>query len=490
MLEIERASEPPAVGIRMYDEPLYADLKVSKLAKLAEERLDILNRVRLFMNQRKDQENRAGNFYDELGQLIEQLVDRSPVFSSRLNDSASHWLCKVAFAKREQWEDSMFAFFEKILFAGRVWNLARREASKKLRADGRAVEPVEVEEEGAFGSEGERTDFERNSFFFRMLCDYIGVKAESTHKTDHFFRTKQEGRVGTASRKVNFVMVPWRFALKAMEGYECNLSGGRAQVTPYTAFMVVQEVFDESLKVHRDRILKNVDAILEPGEPLAYLCESLVAYNAEISQEHVRPERRWSKFEFLDFSTIHQLVPNYPLCMRDCHDSLMKEHTLKHWGRIQYIGFLKEVGLEVKQTIKLFVGELNKSEKGRKQVKEYSYTIEHLYGLNGKKEAYNACGCSKLIAKGVPPGNEVWGCPFKYYSDKALAKSLEVKMGLKGDEVDQVLQSRAVEPQKGCRKVFELKHPGFEPNKGVGKHPNSYFHASYTYAQKQQFNAW
>lgn len=485
MLEIERQQEAPVVGIRMYDQPLYPDYKVSKIAKLAEERLEILNRVRLFMDQRKDQETKTGYFYDELGQLIEQLIERSVVFSSRVNDVVSHWLCKVAFAKKDLWEDSMFAFFEKILFAGRIWNMASKEASKKLKSE-RTQVTVEAEE-GTFNSENEKFDFERNKFFFGMLCEYIGVKTETTNKTNHYFRLKQGSEVTVASRKVGYVMVPWRFALKPMEGYECNLSAGRAQITPYTAFMVVQEVFDESLKVHRNRILKNMSSIVEPGEPLSYVCESLVVVNEELKKENAKPEKRWSKFEFLDYTAIYSVVSNFPLCMRDVHDSLMKNHTLKHFGRIQYISFLKEVGLEVKQTVKMFVAELNKCEKGRQQVKEYQYLIEHMYGLQGKKESYNAYGCAKLISKGVPSNNEVWGCPYKYYSDKALAKSLEVKMGLKGDEIDQVLQSRAVEPQKGCRKVFELKHPNYDRNKGVGKHPNGYFHASYSATQKEQF---
>lgn len=32
---------------------------------------------------------------------------------------------------------------------------------------------------------------------------------------------------------------------------------------------------------------------------------------------------------------------HFPLCMRNLHQGLQKEHKLKHWGRLQYTLFLK-----------------------------------------------------------------------------------------------------------------------------------------------------
>lgn len=36
-----------------------------------------------------------------------------------------------------------------------------------------------------------------------------------------------------------------------------------------------------------------------------------------------------------------------PLCMKQLHSALNREHKLKHWGRLQYGLFLKGAGLSV-----------------------------------------------------------------------------------------------------------------------------------------------
>lgn len=36
-----------------------------------------------------------------------------------------------------------------------------------------------------------------------------------------------------------------------------------------------------------------------------------------------------------------------PLCMKQLHSALNREHKLKHWGRLQYGLFLKGAGLNV-----------------------------------------------------------------------------------------------------------------------------------------------
>lgn len=41
------------------------------------------------------------------------------------------------------------------------------------------------------------------------------------------------------------------------------------------------------------------------------------------------------------------------------------------------------------------------------------------------------------------------------------------------------MADKKVDYALGCKKLFEKTHPGVVPNKGVGKHPNSYFSASY-----------
>ena len=77
----------------------------------------------------------------------------------------------------------------------------------------------------------------------------------------------------------------------------------------------------------------------------------------------------------------------------------------------------------------MFTRELNRTARGKKKLNEYKYYIEHMYGKRGKKTDYTPWGCNKLANKNSPGTGEIHGCPFKYYSDEALAKSLKRIVG-------------------------------------------------------------
>ncbi len=49
-----------------------------------------------------------------------------------------------------------------------------------------------------------------------------------------------------------------------------------------------------------------------------------------------------------------------PLCMRQLHNSLKREHKLKHWGRLQYGLFLKGAGLSMEDALAFFQTEFTK----------------------------------------------------------------------------------------------------------------------------------
>ncbi len=57
-----------------------------------------------------------------------------------------------------------------------------------------------------------------------------------------------------------------------------------------------------------------------------------------------------------------------PLCMRHLHNSLKREHKLKHWGRLQYGLFLKGAGLSMEDALAFFQIEFTK-------VYYYYYTV-------------------------------------------------------------------------------------------------------------------
>lgn len=133
--------------------------------------------------------------------------------------------------------------------------------------------------------------------------------------------------------------------------------------------------------------------------------------------------------------------------MRHLHESLRSNHHLKHGGRIQYGLFVKGIGLSLEHSLKFWREEFTKNMDIDKveQIttntannlfeitffyffkiqfeKQYSYTIRHNYGKEGKRVNYLPHSCMKIINSSVGPG-ENHGCPFKHFDSIVLKQKL------------------------------------------------------------------
>ena len=47
----------------------------------------------------------------------------------------------------------------------------------------------------------------------------------------------------------------------------------------------------------------------------------------------------------------------FPMCMRHLHESLKQRHHLRHYGRLQYMLFLKGIGLPLEESLRFWRGE-------------------------------------------------------------------------------------------------------------------------------------
>ena len=473
----------PELSINMYDEPCLDDMPLSRVCKIAEDRLQILKRIQHFFERRKEDENRDPKFYKSLSNELEVICKKYTLFNSKKDDLVSHWILKTAFSMDN--EDNFFIFYEKILFSARIFRQATKQVDSEILKPQKEVQtnphPDEVEPE----VESQETEENRSRLFFSMLCEYIGINPKSTKKVEKFNRVKKNEKFEYESKLERYVMIPFRFALKAMEKYDVEMHNGRCQVTAYSSFMIIQDLFEETLKIHRDSVLRSYNSMLRSDHRMLDVIQSIVEYKKKLDENIEIYYDKKEKFDNLTADSISRYAIRYfPLCMLEIHDSLRKNHSLKHWGRLQFGMFLKGVGLEVKETIRLFTTELKRSGTKDKQEKEYIYYVQHMYGLQGKKTDYSAWSCQKIMGKAPPSSNEHYGCPFVYYSEKALVDVLKSKKNLEDGEIQMVLESKKVDPTLACRKVFELTHPGVEMRKGIGKHPNSYFSASYWYNEK------
>ncbi len=120
--------------------------------------------------------------------------------------------------------------------------------------------------------------------------------------------------------------------------------------------------------------------------------------NAE-SKEHITAES-------LDALSLRSM----PVCMRHLHESLKAYHHLKHYGRLQYILFLKGIGLPLEESLKFWRSEFSKGViPADKFDKEYSYNIRHSYGQEGKRTSYAPYSCLKVITSHMPGANDHHG---------------------------------------------------------------------------------
>jgi DNA primase large subunit len=96
-----------------------------------------------------------------------------------------------------------------------------------------------------------------------------------------------------------------------------------------------------------------------------------------------------------------------PLCMRQAHMGLKKDHKLKHDARRQYGLFLKGAGMSMEDSIQFFQREFTKIISGDDFNKNYLYNIRHMYGKEGKRQDYTPFSSTTIIMGPRPVANDI-----------------------------------------------------------------------------------
>ncbi|XP_074296306.1 putative DNA primase large subunit isoform X1 [Silene latifolia] len=163
---------------------------------------------------------------------------------------------------------------------------------------------------------------------------------------------------------------------------------------------------------------------------------------------------------------------SFPLCMRHLFEKLREDHHLKYGGRMQLGLFLKGVGLKLDDALAFWRSEFSKKLGPERFDKEYSYSIRHSYGKEGKRVDYTPYSCQKVISC-TPGVGDHHGCPFRHFSDENLRAAFN-KMGVNSramvDVMDKVKNRHY---QLACTLTFEAVH-GATCDSGIN-HPNQYF---------------
>lgn len=70
---------------------------------------------------------------------------------------------------------------------------------------------------------------------------------------------------------------------------------------------------------------------------------------------------------------------SFPPCMRHLHESLRRDHHLRHFGRLQYGLFLKSIGLTLEQALTFWRTEFTKKMEPDKVCEEASSICIHIH---------------------------------------------------------------------------------------------------------------
>ncbi|GIY88257.1 DNA primase large subunit [Caerostris extrusa] len=149
---------------------------------------------------------------------------------------------------------------------------------------------------------------------------------------------------------------------------------------------------------------------------------------------------------------------SFPLCMRNLHETLRKNHHLKYNGRLQYGLFLKGIGLTLEDALKFWREEFTKVMDVDKFDKQYTYNIRYNYGKEGKRANFSPYSCMKIITSNAPGAGEFHGCPFKH-SDQSNLKQRLQGLNINSSATDNILDlSSRGHYQIACTRFFEVTH--------------------------------
>ncbi|XP_015109444.1 DNA primase large subunit [Diachasma alloeum] len=177
---------------------------------------------------------------------------------------------------------------------------------------------------------------------------------------------------------------------------------------------------------------------------------------------------------------------SYPLCMRTLHEALRVNHHLKNQGRVQYILFLKGIGVTMEDCTQFWRAEFTKKMEPEKFEKEYAYGVRFLYGKAGGNRNYTPMGCNKIITTAAGPG-EFHGCPYRSMDSDILQQKL-IGFNLPASGVSEIVElAKGGHYNLACAKYFEVTHKC--PPERPLLHPNAYFAESREVIAKVTGNA-
>lgn len=485
-------SRNDVASLNFYAEPPYFELSLDEFEEFALARLKVLRKI----EELKTRNITGEAFKKALDQTIQENLDPSSLLQSnnlnaagnnamKLNskeeakearrrmDLASHFILRAAYCKTEELR-RWFLSQETFLFKYQLEKIANSSSlalETFLQENHLNFDIVPKEEKKQYAS---------------LLLD-IPTGNHSSNKDYN-----SNNKVPSLSDILNtlYFKIPFQEATDLIATRQCLVRNGFAYVPLTKIVSIVTSKFRASLSkslAQASRLFSSVMSSTADYAPILPLLNSMNSqYTGGKEYNDASQTGIGGDYE-LTHSNVYSYASSMPLCMQMLHEGLMRDHKLKHNGRLQYGLFLKGAGMSMEESLMFFQREFTKIMTSEKFQKEYTYNIRHSYGKEGKRTNYTPYSCAKIIL-GTPPNNgEHHGCPYRHYDDDHLASVLsKMQIGSVGDRNEIMTLKRNKHYNLACQKHFEVMHPNAASVKdlnlsGVGDHPNAWYAASVAY---------
>ncbi|XP_043198264.1 DNA primase large subunit-like isoform X1 [Amphibalanus amphitrite] len=166
----------------------------------------------------------------------------------------------------------------------------------------------------------------------------------------------------------------------------------------------------------------------------------------------------------LSLSALEAATPLLPPCMLALRAELRHRHRLPHQDRVALSVFLKDVGLSLEDNVRFWEREYCQpaghgatcSHSWSRCQKRYLYSLRHMYGLEGRRVAFESHSCRRLQERCGQSVSSCGGCPFVGFDAPSLTSLLTSEAGLEPAEVAALTTETGEEPTVRCRRYRSL----------------------------------
>ncbi|XP_043469059.1 DNA primase large subunit-like [Leptopilina heterotoma] len=429
----DESDENYPCDLQFYKEPPSGNISLVEFQELGLERLKVLQ----LLDSVSIQENKS---QDDFKKQLENALRKDHIMYQKLltstgktcsvearrHDHISHFILRLAYCQTDDL---------------RNWFISKEVEFFKLRFTNLAQDSVKF-------------ILSTNNFDFSLVPE-----EEKNELRDKLYSIKE------ADSSLDYYKLPFEKVTDLVKDRRVFIKKGMAYVPHHDLISVIVSIYKEHLNKMMDiakDYLENISTDERLTGFLKHLPQSFSGMTKAV----------WST-ETTPIGMLDELSKiSYPLCMRTLHETVRRDHHVKHGGRQQYGLFMKGIGVSLEDALIFWKQEFCQKMDEDKFNKQYRYNIRHMYGKEGKQTSYTPYGCTKIITEMVGPG-EFHGCPYKQMP-KDILKAKLCSYGLRSENVTEIADlATGGHYNLACQMCFDVTHKR-PPGRPI-VHPNVYY---------------